>query len=406
MTMYLYKGRNPRGDAVVGKIEADDADAVANQLFSLGITPINIDVVEEHDETLGVWMRKLGAGRPTVEELILFSRQMYTLEKAGVPLVRGMKGLAESTRNPVLRDTIHDIVETVESGRDLASAFARHPRIFSPLYVNMVRVGENSGQLEESFLRMYQYLSLDKKVRDRIKQAVRYPIIVLIAISIAIAIITLFVIPTFAQLFARSDVALPLATRAIIAVSDFMVAYWWAVFGALGAAFVFFRYWKRTEAGRYRWDKMRFQFPVVGDIVLRATLARFARAFSTMYRSGVPLVQALTLTAKALDNEYLGERVLAMRNGVERGESLLRSAAGVGLFTPLVLQMIAVGEESGQVDTMLDEVAEFYEREVDYDVENLSATIEPILIVGIAFVVLVLALGVFLPMWDLAQAVS
>ncbi|MCA1799207.1 MAG: type II secretion system F family protein [Xanthomonadaceae bacterium] len=296
--------------------------------------------------------------------------------------------------------------KTVESGRDLASAFARHPRIFSPLYVNMVRVGENSGQLEESFLRMYQYLSLDKKVRDRIKQAVRYPIIVLIAISIAIAIITLFVIPTFAQLFARSDVALPLATRAIIAVSDFMVAYWWAVFGALGAAFVFFRYWKRTEAGRYRWDKMRFQFPVVGDIVLRATLARFARAFSTMYRSGVPLVQALTLTAKALDNEYLGERVLAMRNGVERGESLLRSAAGVGLFTPLVLQMIAVGEESGQVDTMLDEVAEFYEREVDYDVENLSATIEPILIVGIAFVVLVLALGVFLPMWDLAQAVS
>ncbi len=406
MPTFVYKGRNTRGDAVVGRVEAENADSVANQLFNLGITPVDINPVVEKEEPLQAWLRKLGAGQPTLQELILFSRQMYTLVKAGVPLVRGLKGLADSTRNVVLREAIGDMVETLESGRDLATALAMHPKIFSPLYVNIVRVGENSGALEEAFLRMHQYLTVDHTIRTRIKQALRYPAIVVTAVAIAITIITIFVIPAFASVFARGGVELPLATRAILAVSDFMVNYWWMVFGAIGVAFVWFRYWVRTESGRYAWDRIRFDIPIVGDIILRATLARFARAFSTTFRSGVPLVQALTLTAKALDNEYLGERVLSMRNGVERGESLLRSASGVGLFTPLVLQMIAVGEETGQVDEMLDEVAGFYEREVEVDIDNLSSAIEPVLIVAIGLMVLVLALGVFLPMWDLAQAVG
>jgi MSHA biogenesis protein MshG len=405
MPMFVYKGRNPRGDAVVGKVEADTPDAVAGQLFNLGITPIHIDAVVEREDPLQVWLRKLGAGRPTTTDLILFSRQMYALTKAGVPLVRGLKGLAESTRNVVLREAIGDVVETLESGRDLATALSRHPRIFSPLYVNIVRVGENSGQLEDSFLRMYQYLMLDKRIRDRIKQAVRYPIIVTAAIAVAVAVITLWVIPAFANVFARAGAHLPWATRVIGAVSCFATAYWWAGLAALGAAGVWFTYWKRTESGRFRWDRMRFRLPLVGGIIQRATLARFARSFAVTYKSGVPLVQALTLTAKSIDNEFLGERILTMRNGVERGESLLRSSAGVGMFTPLVLQMVAVGEETGQVDEMLEEVAGFYEREVEHDIENLSAAIEPILIVAIGVMVLILALGVFLPMWDLAQAV-
>ena len=405
MPAFVYKGRNSRGDAVVGRVEAESADSVADQLFSLGITPIHIDALVEREEPLQALVRKLGGGQPRLEEVILFSRQMYALTKAGVPLVRGLKGLAESTRNYALKDAIADMVDTLESGRDLATALSMHPRIFSPLYVNIVRVGENSGALEEAFLRMFQYLTMDHTIRTKIKQALRYPAIVLVFVAVAITIITMFVIPAFAKVFAQGNVDLPLATRAILAVSGFMVNYWWAVFGAVGAGFVWFRYWVKTERGRYRWDKARFGIPVVGDIVLRATLARFARAFSTTFRSGVPLVQALTLTANALDNEYLGERVLAMRNGVERGESLLRSASGVGLFTPLVLQMIAVGEETGQVDEMLDEVADFYEREVEHDIDNLSAAIEPILIVAIGLMVLVLALGVFLPMWDLSRAV-
>ena len=405
MPHFLYKGRNARGDAVVGRVEADSADSVANQLFNLGITPIDIDVYVEREDPLARWLRKLGAGRPSTEDMILFSRQMYTLTKAGVPLVRAFKGLADSTRNVVLREAVLDIIETLESGRDLATAFSRHPRLFSPLYVSILRVGENSGALEEAFLRMYQYIALDKSIRDKIKSALRYPAIVMIAIAIAIGVITLFVVPAFAKVFAQGGVELPWATRAILAVSAFMVAYWWMLLGALVSVAVAFRSWVRTDEGRYRWDKARFRIPIIGDIILRATLARFARSFSVTYRSGVPLVQALTLTSKAIDNEYLGARILAMRNGVERGESLLRTAGGVGLFTPLVLQMIAVGEETGQVDDMLEEVAGFYEREVEYDVDRLATLVEPVLIVAIGIMVLVLALGVFLPMWDLGTAV-
>ena len=405
MAQFVYKGRNNRGDAVIGRVEADNADAVANQLFNLGITPIDIDLYVEREDPLAQWLRKAGFGQPTAEDMILFSRQMYTLTKAGVPLVRGLKGLADSTKNLVLREAVLDIVENLESGRDLASGLSRHPKLFSNLYVNVVRVGENSGALEEAFLRMYEYLLLDKQTRDKIRAAIRYPIIVVCSIAIAIAIITLWVIPAFARVFAQGNVELPWATRAILAVSNFMVESWWLVLAALLAAAVGFVLWIRTERGRYRWDKVRFDIPIVGDIVLRATLARFARSFAVTYRSGVPLVQALTLTAQSIDNEYLGSRILTMRNGVERGESLLRCSAGVGLFTPLVLQMIAVGEETGQVDDMLEEVAGFYEREVAYDVDRLATLIEPILLVMIGAMVLVLALGVFLPMWDLATAI-
>jgi MSHA biogenesis protein MshG len=406
MPHFLYKGRNPRGDAVMGRVEAESADSVANQLFNLGITPIDIDEVVDKEDPLARWLRQAGFGNPSTEDLILFSRQMYSLTKAGVPLVRGFKGLAESTRNMVLREAIIDIIETLESGRELATAFSQHPKLFSPLYVNVVKVGENSGALEDAFLRMYQYLSVDKDIRDRIKAALRYPLIVVTAIAIAIAVITLWVIPAFAQVFAQGDVALPWATRVILGVSSFAQQYWYLVVGALVAAGFSFHYWRKTDAGAYRWARIKFGIPIVGDIVQRASLARFARAFAVTYRSGVPLVQALTLTAKALDNPYLGERVLTMRNGVERGESLLRSAAGVGLFTPLVLQMIGVGEETGQVDDMLEEVAGFYEREVAYDVDNLSAMIEPVLIVAIGIMVLILALGVFLPMWELSTALG
>ncbi len=406
MPHFVYRGRNPRGDPVAGKVEADSADSVASQLFNLGITPIYIDPVVEKDNPVGRWLRQIGFGQPTVEDLIIFSRQMYTLTKAGVPLVRGFKGLADSTRNPVLKEAIIDIIETLESGRDLATAFSHHPKLFSPLYVNIVRVGENSGQLENSFERMYQYLSLDKDIRDKVKSALRYPTIVIAAIIIAVFVITLYVVPAFAKVFAQGGVELPWATRAILATSQFMTDFWHVLIGLGLGGFVFFRYWIRTERGRYRWDRARFRLPIVGDIILRSTLARYARAFSITYRSGVPLVQALTLTAKAVDNEYLGERILNMRNGVERGESLLRSAAGVGLFTPLVLQMIGVGEETGQVDDMLEEVAGFYEREVEYDVDHLAAMVEPILIVAIGGMVLVLALGVFLPMWELSTAIQ
>lgn len=403
MALYQYKGRTAQGDLITGRVEADSADSVANQLFNTGITPIEIDATPEQHGPFSDLRRALGTRKPTIDDLLLFTRQMYSLAKAGVPLIRGLTSLAETTRNTALRDAIGHVIESLESGRELATSLARHPGIFNSLYVNIIRVGENSGQLEQAFDQLYKYLSVEKETRKQVKAALRYPVMVISAIIIATVILTVKVIPTFAQIFQRFDIELPLATRLILGLSGFM-AEWWLVLGvAAAAAIAGFGFWKRTEEGRYRWDKAKLGFPVAGDIIRRATLARFSRAFAMAYRSGVPLIQTLTLCSRAVDNEYIGARIADMRNGVERGESVSRSAVATGLFTPLVLQMINVGEETGGLDDMLDETADFYEREVDYDVKNLASLIEPIMTIAIGIMVLILALGIFLPMWDLTQ---
>jgi MSHA biogenesis protein MshG len=404
MSGFTWRGRNSRGQLVDGQVDADSSDAVAQQLLRLDITPIEI---EESTATLdsgpGLWTR-LGFDKPGTNDLILFSRQMYTLAKAGVPLIRGLNNVAESTRNPILRQAIEAVVEALESGRDLGDGLAQSPHVFPPMFISIVRVGENSGNLEGAFLQLTQYLELERDFRARLKQALRYPTMVIIAMVIAIAILMMFVVPVFASFFAHHDAALPLPTRIIIGTSNFAAEWWWVIGLAAVAAVLAFRAWIRTEAGRYRWDRTKLHFPVVGKILFEGTMARFARSFSMTYRSGVPLIQGLTLVAHAVENEFVGQAINDMRTGIERGESLSRTAAATGLFSSLVLQMISIGEETGDVDAMLTETAEFYEREVDYDLKNLSAYIEPILLVFLAILVLILALGVFLPMWDVGRA--
>jgi MSHA biogenesis protein MshG len=270
--------------------------------------------------------------------------------------------------------------------------------------VNLVRIGENTGDLEHSFHQMSAYLELDRDIRARVKAAMRYPVMVVTAIFIAIGILMVWVIPVFAGFFEQHDAELPLPTKIIMGASQFTTDWWWLILGGLVAGVFALRAWVRTETGRFRWDRAKFRLPVIGGILHEATMARFARAFAMVYRAGVPLVHGLTLVSHAVENEYVGQAVRDMRTGVERGESLSRTAGAAGLFSPLVLQMLNVGEETGDVDTMLQETAEFYEREVDYDLKNLSAYIEPILLVFMAVLVFVLALGVFLPMWDLGSA--
>lgn len=403
MPSFAYKGRSRRGALVEGVLDAGSADSVAAQLINSGITPIDITARSEVASAMDVLQNLRSNQAPELQDLILFTRQMYTLAKAGVPIVRAINGLIQSTRNLPLVQALRDVVANLESGRDLANALSLHPKIFSNLTISMVRVGENTGRLEEAFLRLTEYLEREKDTRERIKTALRYPIFVIVALGIALAIVNLFVIPTFAQLFAKSGVALPWQTRVLIGTSDFFVAWWWLILGMLGMGIAAFTSYIQTEPGKYWWGRQKVNLPLVGDIVRRATLARFSRAFAMALTSGVPLLQALTVVSRAVDNEYIGEHILNMRNGVERGESLTRTAALTGMFTPLVLQMLAVGEETGAVDDMMKEVAEYYEREVDYDIKNLSALIEPILIVAMGVLVLILALGIFLPMWDISK---
>ncbi len=402
MPAFRYNGRTTRGEAVAGSLESESAETLATHLFARGITPIDIKpVVVTHDVLGEVW-RRLGGGRPTTTDLILFSRQMYSITKAGVPLLRGMQSIAASTANPVMRSTLQAVIESLQGGRDLTFAFGRFPDVFTKFYLSVIKVGESSGTLEMAFLRMYEFLGMQKRVRDKVKAALRYPATVVVAISIAMGVITMFVLPKFAPIFAALGNNLPWATRVLLGVSTFTSQYWYLVISAGVAVIVAFRMWVSDPAGRYKWDKLKLRTPVVGGIVRRASLAQICRSFALTLEAGVPMIQSLSTIARATGNDYLTERVLALRDGVERGEGLYRTAQTVDLFTPLALQMIAIGEETGALGDMLGEVAEFYEREVDYELENLSAAIEPILIVGVGAMVLVLALGVFLPLWDMA----
>ena len=277
---------------------------------------------------------------------------------------------------------------------------------FSQFMDAMVSVGEQTGRLEEVFLRLFNHLEFENFMRQQVKSAIRYPTFVVVTMAIAIVIINIFVIPAFAKVYASMKAELPLMTKALIAFSDFMVAYWPFMLAALAGAIFGFRAWSNTAGGRMRWDQMKLRIPVAGPIILKATLARFARSFSLAFRSGIPVTSALSMVARTTDNVFISGRIDGMREGVERGESLLRTARGADIFTPVVLQMIAVGEESGALDDLTGEIADMYQREVEYDLKHLSSQIEPILIIMLGVLVLILALGVFLPIWDLGTAVT
>jgi MSHA biogenesis protein MshG len=404
MATFKFRGRDRGGRLVNGELQADNSSAAAAQLIHSGVTPVRIDPVRTEGVGAQALQFRLFTPKPGLADLMMFARQMYALTKAGIPIVRALRGLADSARNPAMVTALHDVIESLNAGRDLAGSMAKHPDIFSPLFVNVIRVGENSGKLDEAFQRLHQYLAFDKLTRDAIAKALRYPVIVLAAVGVAIAVVMGMVVPKFTKIFSAFGSDLPAPTRIIIGVSDFTVEYWWLVGGVIAVALLSLRTFLNTDAGRFAWDRAKLRLPVLGGIILRATLARFARAFTMTSRAGVPLLEALNLISRAVQNEYVGEQVRAMREFIERGDALSRAAAATGLFTPLVLQMLAVGEETGRVDEMMDEMADFYDRDVQNDVDNLGALMEPLLIIVVGGVVLVLALGVFLPMWDLAGA--
>lgn len=418
MPVFKYTGRDRQRKPVTGHLEAGSLYNVANQLMENGITPIDISQTDaiptqatlqspagqDIGETLQNAWRRFSRKPITLIDLVFFSRQMHTLLKAGVPIMNALRGLVDTTENQELVRVIQRVREGLDSGLDFSSSLRRHPETFPDVFISLVQVGESTGNLPEAFRQLSIYLEREKNTRDSIKAAVRYPIFVVSALVIALAVINLFVIPAFAQVFASFKAELPWATRILIATSKFTVQYWYVILAAMVAAAMVARIYVRSPRGRFHWDRIKLRLPLVGSVLFKATLGRLARSLAVTLRSGVPLVSGLNVVSGAVDNRYVGERVQQMRDGVERGESLTRTAVAAGLFPTLVTQMLSVGEESGTVDQMLTEVAEFYEGEVDYELKGLSAAIEPILIVALGVVLLVVALGVFLPMWDLARA--
>jgi MSHA biogenesis protein MshG len=407
MPVFAYRGRNATGELQQGTLEADDSGAIADQLIRQGITPTEIKpsgkVTAAAASGKSLW-QTLNEKKVDTVELMLFSRQMHTLLKAGVPIMRALAGLQESAQNPTMIATLKSLRESLDSGRELSAALRLHPRVFSAFYVSLVQVGEMTGMLDETFMRLYSHLEFEKEMNERIKSALRYPMFVMIAMAIAIVVVNIVVIPAFAKVFAGFHTELPLMTRILMGFSNFMVSYWWLLLALLIAAIVGFRKYINTPAGRYQWDKYKLEIPIAGKIIKKSTLARFARSLALAFKSGIPILQGLNVVALVVDNTFMRKSIEQMRDGVERGDSILRTAIAAEIFNATVLQMIAVGEETGDMDGLMFEIAGMYEREVEYEVKTLAQQIEPVMIVALGALVLVLALGIFLPMWDLGKA--
>lgn len=396
--MFEYKGRTDDGMMVSGVQEAADLDALGAALILSKITPIEIK-----QKAAGAVAFNLFEEKVTSLDVMLFSKQMYTLLKAGIPIMRALAGIQSSVGNAKLAQVVGQLRVSLDSGRELSMAMTEHPKVFDNFYISMIRVGEGTGNLDNIFLRLSEHIEFERFMRGQIKSALQYPTFVLIAMAIAIVVINVMVIPQFEKVFASMHTDLPLITKMLIAFSNFMRNYWFVLIGMIVGAVWTFKSYTSTTAGRSQWDRYKMRIPIAGKIIFKGTMARFARTFALSTRSGLPILSALRMVSQTVENDYLGAKILSMSAGIERGETILRTATQTGVFNPLVLQMIAVGEESGSLDDLMQEVADMYQADVEYDVKTLGAQIEPILIVFLGVLVLVLALGVFLPIWDMSS---
>ncbi len=403
MPLYSYKGRRQNGELAEGELEALNSKAVAGQLMEKGVIPLTISEKKVQVDVLEQFKERLDLYTVSIEELLMFTRQMAALIKAGIPVTRAITGILESISNPLLIKALKDTNEQLESGRSLSIAFARHPKVFNNLYISMIQVGENTGQLDGAFAQMASYIDRNRRMSHNISAALRYPTIVITAIVIALGIVNLFVIPKFASFFEANNLELPWQTIVLLTTSNFFVDNWpyMLVLGIL--VWAGFKRYIGTVNGRYKWHHFILRLPVIGDILLRAYLARFARSFSMAYGAGVPIVQGMGVISRSVGNDFIADHISNMREGIERGEPLTLTAQKTGMFTPVVMQMFAVGEEAGNLEEMMDYIADFYEEEVDYDIKTLSDKLEPIIYVFVGALVLILAMGIFVPMWDISK---
>lgn len=403
MPQYWYQGRETNGHLRKGKMEAESSQSVARQLSQQGIVPVKIEKIAEKlsffdGETVFLsWQSVLP------EDIILLCRQLHTLVKAGVPVLQAFRGLSATSHHAALSKVLLKVSNLIASGKNVSDSLAEFPQVFSSLFVNIIRAGEESGHLEAAFRQLASYLNFEARTIKRLKSALRYPSFVLTAIITAILVINFFVIPSFANLFSRFNTPLPLPTRMLMATSHFFLTAWpWLLLSLIGLV-IGATIALRVPRIRYVWDWGMLRWPVIGFLLQRIYLGRFARSFTMVLRSGIALGRGLELVANTLGNHYIRNHLLIMRTSLERGEGLARVAARAPFFSPMVLQMMSVGEESGAIVEMLEEVAMYYEEDVDYDLNRINELIEPLLLVCLGGIVLVLALGVFLPMWDMVS---
>ena len=402
MPTFKYRVRDRSGKAIDGTIEASTLQLAGDQLYHLGYLPISIEEVEEAVSlNLSDLMTRFQKVR--LEELIVFSQQFSTLYKAGLPLLSGLLSLKEQIENKKFKQVLAEVCRDIEGGSTLFAAMGKHPQAFSSIYVNMIRAGETSGRLGESLERFISLAEREIRTRQRVKEATRYPKIVILTLIIAFVALIYFVIPRFAAIFAQFKTPLPLPTWIMIKINAIFHTYWYLVFSVLIGVPIIIKHYIKTEMGKQIWDKIKIRIPLFGPLFLKIALSKFAYTFVMLYKSGIPILQTLEITSTTVDNTTFSQAIEGIRQKVREGRSFADALSESGRFTPLVIQMVSVGESSGALDEMLMRVTEYYDIEVDNAIKKFSTYIEPTLTVVLGVVVLFLALAVFLPWWNMAS---
>jgi type IV pilus assembly protein PilC len=398
MASYTYTARDARGEMRSATVEAASRDDVVAQLKRQRLSIVKID------EQKGA--RKKGGGSISMRDTVIFTRQFSTMINAGLPLVQALDILARQSENKALQDVTRAVVFDVESGHTVADALSKHKNAFSDLYVNMVAAGEAGGILDTILLRLAVFLEKNDALVRKVKGAMIYPGVIMGVAAAAISVLLIFVIPTFAEMFASANLELPLPTRIVVALSNFLRGFWWAILIAFAGIGYFIRGYYATPSGRLNIDKAMLSFPVLGDVLRKSAVSRFTRTLGTLISSGVSILEGLEITAKTAGNRVIQDAVMAARTSIAGGDTIAAPLQRSNVFPPMVISMIAVGEQTGGLDEMLTKIADFYDEEVDAAVSNLLSLLEPIMIVFLGVIVGGMVVAMYLPIFDMMNVVQ
>ena len=381
-------------------MDGDSEKAIAVKLDHMGYIPISIHP-DKGESKINKILSRFEVVR--FSDLNMFTRQFYTLQKAGLPLLASLNALREQSTNRILKNVIEQLRRDVEAGTNLSGALERHPAIFNTLYVNMIKSGEVSGRLAEILERLATLGEHEEKIRLKINAAMRYPLMVVVTLTIGFLILITFVIPRFTEIYNKFTTALPLPTQILIGVHYTMVHFWWLIILTIVAVISLLKFIIRTPAGRFWWDGLKLKVPVLGPLFLKLTMSRFSRITATLMMSGISILEILDLVGDGVGNGVIRRTILDVKNSVNEGKGMSEPMKMSGMFPPVVVQMVAVGEETGKLDELLLHISDYYDSQIDYTVQNLISLIEPMLIFVLAIAVLIMALGIFMPMWNMMQ---
>lgn len=401
---FEYKVRDKSGKTVSGTLDAPSQTTVAEKLREMGYSPITI--AEQRTSALQKELKIPGLGEKVgLKDLAVFSRQFATMIDSGLSLIRALNILAEQTENAKLAEIVQQVRNDVEEGQPLSESLAKH-EVFPKLYVAMVRAGETAGNLDAVLVRIAETLEADLELRRRVKSALTYPVVVLVLSLLCVVIMLIFIVPTFVGMFESMGGELPLPTKILLAMSNFLQSYWYIAIGAPIAAWQGFKYARKREDVRFRLDQVKLKAPVFGSLFHKLALARFARNLSGLLRAGVPILSALEITGDTVNNGVMGNALDDVRDSVKEGEAVSAPLENHSIFPPMTVQMLSVGEETGQMDLMLEKIAEFYDQEVRATTESLTAMLEPLMIAVLGGIVGAMVISLYMPMFEIFELIG